>query len=143
MNGASSICLSLHGEADFSSRLKMNVLPSALCHFSMLLSLFLPLLSLSFFQRYPLYSLSIFSKPSLYITHTHSLTRSSLLAPPGSLLPSHSLRPPSLSEHISSKVSSQVTLTLISLTAAKHRRLERTHCLKHAHTQTQTHTLLE
>lgn len=69
--------------------------------------------------------------------HTHTHTPPNTFFPPCSWLSSHLILydppTPSLSELISSKVSSQVTLTLISLTAAKHRRLERTHCLEHTH----------
>lgn len=70
--------LSLRVKPTFSSRLKMNVPPSALCHFPPVSP------APSLFHRYPLYILSIFSEPSLYITHTHThiystLTLSSLL----------------------------------------------------------------
>lgn len=82
--------LSLRVKPTFSSRLKMNVPPSALCHFPPVSP------APSLFHRYPLYILSIFSEPSLYITHTHTHIQypDTFFPPPGSLLPSHSLWPP-------------------------------------------------
>lgn len=123
----------------------------ASCSLSLVLaSVALPARASSLFRRYPLYFLPAISIHHSY-THAHTHSHTDTLFPPFSswLSPSISasvtqLRPPplpprtSLSEHISSKVSSQVTLALISLTAAKHRRLERTHCLSHTHMRVNT-----
>lgn len=90
----------------------------------------------SLFHSYPLYIVSIFFRPSLYIIPTAAHTHTQMQTYPLTFLPSSFLLtlscfilydPLSFSAHISSKASSQVTVTLISLTAAKRRRLESTH----------------
>lgn len=119
--------LSHYSDADSSSPLKMNV---PLIRASSLLPLIFPLSPLCPFYFLQTLSISPITVTNIH-THKHTLTLYFHSAPLGS-------PPPPISEQISSKVSSQVTLTLTSLTAAKHRSLERTHCFEHTHTHAHT-----